>query len=181
MQKTLLFLWILLIGVACQSEQQQAERKKTEKISAAEKSKEANIFITEVASAIYRELELSRLALSRASTIKVQEFAKNTISDYSNNIEALKSLAERKGIKILLAETEKINQQKKQLNSLKGLTFDKAYIEMMINDYETDVKKFTEEVNNGKDIETKAFATGKLSILTHHLDMAKILRDSMNQ
>jgi putative membrane protein len=51
----------------------------------------------------------------------------------------------------------------------------------MVEDHEEDVEKFNRQVKKGRDIETKAFASGKLNILRHHLDMAKTLYDSIER
>jgi putative membrane protein len=74
-----------------------------------------------------------------------------------------------------------LQEQLNKLSKLEGLAFDKEYIKMMVDDHVEDVKKFKIQGEHGRDIETKAFASGKLTILTHHLDMAKTLHDSMER
>ena len=164
---------------ACSTLDEKDSANKQEKQNEIEKIKEANSFLKDVATGVYQEVELSRLAMEKASLTKVKEFAKNVVSDYDNNLSGLRELAARKKITIRLTGSDELQSRVKNLSALQGVAFDKEYIKMMVTDHEQDVQKFRDEAERGKDIETKAFAAGKLSILIHHLDMAKTLHDSM--
>jgi putative membrane protein len=166
---------------ACLTTDEKASAAKHDKQKDKEEIQEANEFLTEVATGVYKEVELSRLALQKASITKVKEFAKNMITDYDKNIEGLKELAGRKNLQIVLKEDDELKEQIKKLSGLEGVAFDKEYIKMMVKDHEEDVEKFNRQVRKGRDIETKAFASGKLNILRHHLDMAKTLYDSIER
>lgn len=180
MNKYILSLLIAFIAmVGCQSADKKAAAAKKISKGNIEKAKEANDFLIEAAKGVYKEVELSRLAQQKASITKVREFAKNLVADYDKNIDGLKELAKRKKINIILSADEELHHQIEKLSKLRGLDFDKEYIKLMVKDHEEDIQKFRKQVKNGKDIETKAFASGKLNILTHHLDMARTLHDSM--
>ncbi|HEX8334477.1 MAG TPA: DUF4142 domain-containing protein [Segetibacter sp.] len=176
-----LFVFIFFALIACQTLDEKASATKNDKQKDIEEMREANEFLTEVATGVYKEVELSRLALQKASITKVREFAKNMITDYDKNIEGLKELAGRKNLQIVLEEDNELKEQIKKLAALEGVAFDREYIKMMVEDHEEDVEKFRKQVQKGRDIETKAFASGKLNILTHHLDMARTLHDSIER
>jgi putative membrane protein len=175
------FVTVLFALSSCQTTDEKASAAKKDKQQDIEEIQEANEFLTEVATGVYKEVELSRLALQKASITKVKEFAKNMITDYDKNIAGLKELAGRKNLQIVLQEDDELKGQIKKLSSLEGVAFDKEYIRMMVEDHEEDVEKFNRQVKKGRDIETKAFASGKLNILRHHLDMAKTLYDSIDR
>jgi putative membrane protein len=178
------FIYIILGCVLLSSCKSSAEKKSAAmlyKQQNAEKIKEADVFLTEVATGVYREVEISRLALQKASLTKVREFARNMISDYDKNIKGLQDLANRKNITLSLYGDAVLKEQLNILTKLEGIAFDREYIKMMVEDHIEDVRKFKIQGEHGKDIETKAFASGKLTILRHHLDMARTLHDSMEK
>ena len=177
----LYILCFCVFAMSCQSLDEKATAKKEELRTDNEKIKEASDFLTVVAKGVYKDVELSRLAVQKASLVKVREFAKNMMTDYDKNIDGLLELAQRKNIELTMAETPELTEQFNKLKALEGIEFDKEYIKMMVKDHEEDVEKFRSEVEKGRDIEVKAFAAGKLSIITHHLDMAKTLHDSMTK
>ena len=60
-----------------------------------------------------------------------------------------------------------------------GKDFDKAYMDMMINDHEQDIKDFKKEADNGKDAVISSYATKILPVLQRHLDAAKTIRKAV--
>jgi putative membrane protein len=59
------------------------------------------------------------------------------------------------------------------LKSKKGAEFDKAYIEMMLDDHKEDIEQFSDEASKGTDADVKAFATKTLPVLNKHLEHVK--------
>ncbi len=68
-----------------------------------------------------------------------------------------------------------------ELKTKKGADFDKAYISMMVQDHEEDIRKFEQASQNAKDADTKAFASKTLPILRQHLEMAKSINGGLKQ
>jgi putative membrane protein len=83
------------------------------------------------------------------------------VTDHSKAGDELKSIAEKKGIKLPNKEpSEKWSS-------------DKAYIDMMVKDHEKDLAKFQEEAKNGTDPDVKKFAEDTAKMVQEHLDLAK--------
>jgi putative membrane protein len=57
----------------------------------------------------------------------------------------------------------------------------KAYADMMVDDHQKDIDTFRKESEKGNDGDLKAWATAKLPILAHHLEMAKLARESIKE
>jgi putative membrane protein len=61
----------------------------------------------------------------------------------------------------------------KRLSKLRGVQFDRAYMEMMVADHEKDVSEFEKQANSGNDRDFKAFAAEVLPTLKLHLELAR--------
>jgi len=125
------------------------------------------------------EVKLGELAAAKTKNEKLNEFALMMIKDHSTANSELKSLADKKGIKI---PTECMNCDAtfRELHDLHDSEFIARYSEMMVNDHERAVALFKKESENGTDPEMKAWAKEKLPALEHHLAMAKDLQAMSN-
>jgi len=56
---------------------------------------------------------------------------------------------------------------------LQGAAFDRAYMDAMVKDHETDVREFQTESKSGSDPEIKAWAAKTLPTLEEHLRVAR--------
>jgi putative membrane protein len=63
-------------------------------------------------------------------------------------------------------------KEKDKLKEKKGISFDEAYIGMMVDDHKQDIKEFEQEATNGTNEAIKAFARDNLRMLHIHLDSA---------
>lgn len=176
---------ILFFGSACNSNntgkddsKEVAEEKNEQKFDD-NKQEDDREFAVEAASGGLMEVELGKLAQKNASSSKVKEFGQTMVNDHSKANEELKTLAATKNISLPPTPGGKHQDHINELTGKTGAEFDKAYIDMMVDDHEEDVKKFQQEAEKGKDPEIKAFAAGKVPTLTHHLEMAKAIKDSM--
>ena len=107
------------------------------------------------------EVALGRLAEQKGQSEDVKSFGKRMITDHSKANDELKSIAEKKGVKLASKEpSEKWSS-------------DKAYMEMMVKDHEKDLAEFQDEANNGSDPDVKKFADDTAKMVQEHLDLAK--------
>ena len=145
-------------------------------VQAAEKSGMAtgeHAFFEEAASGGQMEVELGRVATTHASNQRVKDFGQRMVTDHSKANAELKSLAARKNVTLpgkLSAEDQK---QVDRLAGMKGADFDRAYMQMMVDDHEKDVAKFREKAQSATDPDVKTFASKTLPTLESHLRMAK--------
>ena len=107
------------------------------------------------------EVAMGRLAEQNGKSDDVKSFGKRMVTDHSKANNELKSIAEKKGVKLSGKEpSEKWNS-------------DKAYIDMMVKDHEKDLAEFQEEAKNGNDADVKKFAEDTAKVVQEHFDLAK--------
>lgn len=136
-------------------------------------------FAVSAASGGMMEVQLGELAKQKAASQQVKDFGAMMVRDHTKANDELKALAIQKNITLPPAPGEDHMDHIKNLTEKSGKDFDKAYIDMMVDDHEKDVKKFEECSKDGKDADLKAFAAKTLPTLQQHLDAVKKLKASM--
>ena len=107
------------------------------------------------------KVAMGKLAEQNGQRDDVKSFGKRMVSDHSKANEELKSIAEKKGVKLPSKEpSEKWSS-------------DKAYMNMMVKDHEKDLAEFQDEATNGSDPDVKKFAEDTAKVVQEHLDLAK--------
>jgi len=119
------------------------------------------------------EVQLGELAQRNGTSPKIKEFGQSMIKDHGAANEELAALALKKNIALPAKLGDKKLKDYNDLNAKKGNEFDRAYAEFMVKDHEEDIKAFKDEAENGKDADIKAWASGKIATLEHHLQMAQ--------
>lgn len=127
------------------------------------------------------EVELGKLAQTNAASAQVKEFGQMMVTDHSKANEELKALAATKNITLPSAPMEKQQSHIDDLKSKKGADFDKAYVDMMVDDHKEDISKFQDEANKGNDADIKAFAAKTLPVLNTHLEHIQKIQDAMKK
>lgn len=127
------------------------------------------------------EVEWARVALQRASSDSVKQFAQQMIDDHTKANEALKQLASTKGVALPTALDNKHANMLTKLQGLSGAEFDRAYIkDAGVKAHEQMEKLFMREADRGKDADAKTFASTTLPTVQSHLSMARNLMGSMS-
>jgi len=137
-------------------------------------------FVNEAAIGGISEVELGKLASTKAANAEVKKFGQMMVTDHSKANEELKALATKKGWTL---PTESDSSHKSTLDTLKnksGADFDKEYVEEMVDDHVEDVKAFEDKAKNATDPDLKAFAEKTLPTLRKHLDAIKAIQAKMN-
>jgi putative membrane protein len=137
-------------------------------------------FVDDAATGGMAEVELGKLASTKATNAEVKKFGQMMVTDHTAANNELKALATKKGWKL---PTEIDSSHKSTADDLKGRNgadFDKEYVEEMVDDHETDVKAFEDKANNAADPDLKAFAQKTLPVLRKHLDAIKAIQAKMN-
>jgi putative membrane protein len=127
------------------------------------------------------EVQLGKLAATKASSPKVIAFAKMMVTDHSKANAELMKIA---GAKVITLPAILSNQYQKDYDDMSKLDkkdFDKAYTDYMVKDHKEDIEAFKKEVQDGKDTELKAFAAKHVPILEHHLQMAQQANDAVKK
>jgi putative membrane protein len=118
-------------------------------------------FIHKAAKGGMMEVAMGRLAEQNGKSDDVKSFGKRMVTDHSKANDELKSIAEKKGVKLPGKEPSETWDS------------DKAYIDMMVKDHEKDLAEFQEEAKNGSDADVKKFAEDTAKVVQEHFDLAK--------
>ncbi|MRX46972.1 DUF4142 domain-containing protein [Pedobacter puniceum] len=137
-------------------------------------------FLVEAASGGMMEVELGKIAQANANHPRVKSFAQMMVNDHSAANTELMTLAQSKNVTLPQTMGEDHQKMMDDLKNKKGADFDKAYMDMMVDDHKDDVELF-EEATTSKDVEISAFAGKILPKLKIHLDSAKAIHDAVKQ
>ncbi len=132
-------------------------------------------FTTKAATGGMMEVQLGQIAQTKAVDPRVRNFASMMVQDHSAANNELKKLAASKHID--LPGTLSADDEKKisDLNKKTGKDFDKAYMNMMLDDHKKDIDEFEKAGKNLTDQDLKNFAVQTLPTLQKHLDSAKAI------
>ncbi|HEX8734682.1 MAG TPA: DUF4142 domain-containing protein [Pyrinomonadaceae bacterium] len=136
-------------------------------------------FMTEAAVGGMAEVELGRLASTKAQNADVKKFAQMMVTDHTKANGELKTLAASKSVTLPTELDAKHKSAMSELQNLSGAEFDKAYVAGQLADHEKTVKLFQTQAMSGTDAEIKAFATKTLPTLQAHLEMVRNLHNKM--
>jgi putative membrane protein len=137
---------------------------------------EDNNFVVEAASGGLMEVQLGKYAAANAASAAVKQFGQMMVTDHTKADSILTTIAQVKIIAIPSVPGDKHQKHIDELTKKKGADFDKAYMSMMVDDHEEDVKKFEDAAKNAKDVDIKNFAAQTLPVLRKHLDAAKKIK-----
>jgi putative membrane protein len=136
-------------------------------------------FMTKAAQGGMAEVELGKLAVSKAQNAEVKKFAQKMIEDHTNANTELKSLATKKGVTLPAEVNAEQKATMDKLKALSGAEFDKAYVQAMVDDHKKTVDLFQTESTGGTDNDTKAFASKTLPHLKEHLELIQGIQGKM--
>jgi len=135
-------------------------------------------FIKKAASGGMAEVELGKLAQSKASSAKVKEFGQQMVTDHSKANDELQAVAAKKNVTLPTDLDAKQAKIRDRLNRESDKKFDRAYMAAMVADHKEDVAEF-ERASKSSDPDVKAFAAKTLPTLREHLKMAKQVQASL--
>jgi len=139
----------------------------------------ANGFMTEAAKGGMAEVELSRVAVSKAQNPEVKQFAQQMVADHTRANNELKQLAAKKSVTLPTELDAMHKAAMDKLSKLSGAEFDKEYVSEMVKDHEKDVTLFRTQSESGTDVEAKVFAGKTLPTLQMHLKMIQGIQGKM--
>jgi len=130
-------------------------------------------FLQDAAAGAMLEVELGRMAAQKGSTEQVRQFGQRMVDDHSQASEQLKSIAQSKGVP--LPDSLDANRRKavERLQRLPAAQFDQAYIKLMLEDHQQDIREFRKAAQQGSDSNVKSFASATLPRLHDHLAMVR--------
>lgn len=169
------FICIALLGMlqACQSNRQannynnkQADDNSVTFIKNGEESSIASV-------------KASGLAIANSKNQRVIQFAKLMIDDHTMLADDFKKLRIDNSIADSIAITPIHEQLIKDLDVKKAKVFDKAYIQMVIDDHADQIALYKTVIEDKKNVEVADFAKKMLPGLQAHLDTAKLISTTL--
>lgn len=118
------------------------------------------------------EIQLSQLALQKATSADVRDFAQRMINDHTQANRQIAATAERKAIGLPVAPSAEHQAALAALSIFGGADFDKAYMDRNTIDHAKAVRLFRKQARDGLDADVRSFARSSLPVLEGHLVMA---------
>jgi putative membrane protein len=136
-------------------------------------------FVMRAAQSGMAEVEASRMAVTRASSPEVRDFAQTMIRDHTDANEQLMRIASSKGMPVARELNAQHRAQLNALAALQGAQFDRAYVQQMgVQAHQEAVDLFSRQASQGTDPELRDFAQRTLQHLREHLAMAQQVSDA---
>lgn len=132
-------------------------------------------FVDEASAKGMAEIEGATIALTKASSADVKQFAQKMVDDHGKANQELAAIASSKKLEVS-SEADLMNKAKAMVLKLRsGESFDQAYANNQVVAHEQTIELFRKAAEEVDDDELKAFAKDKLPTLEEHLKMAKQL------
>ena len=136
-------------------------------------------FMNDAAPGGMAEVELGKMAASKAQNAEVKAFGQKMVDDHSKANDELKQIAAQKKVMLPPDVLPAHKQLMEKLSKLSGAEFDKEYVAAMVEAHEKDVAAFENVSKTAADADVKAFATKTLPTLKMHLEMIKAMAGKM--
>ncbi len=144
-----------------------------------EKMEDDAEFAVKAANGGMMEVEMGKVAMMNSSNPEIKKFGEKMVNDHGKANDELKAIAANKNITLPPNMSDDMMQKMNDMKEKKGKDFDKAYVDMMVDDHKEDIDAFRDEANNGNDPDIKAFASKTLPTLEEHQSMINAIQDKM--
>ncbi|HWC96351.1 MAG TPA: DUF4142 domain-containing protein [Candidatus Sulfopaludibacter sp.] len=141
--------------------------------NSADRMTSGSTFMNKAAQGGIAEVEMGRLAVQNGANEAVKNFGQRMIDDHSRANDELKQLAARKNVTLPTTPDAKEQAGIDRLGKAQGATFDREYMNMMVNDHKEDISEFEKAARTETDPDVKAFANKTLPTLREHLKLAQ--------
>jgi putative membrane protein len=137
--------------------------------------KDASDFAVAAANGGMMEVELGKVAENKAVSHRVKDFGAMMVTDHTAADDQLKGIAASLNITLPDSVSDDTRKEMDKLKMKKGKDFDKAYVNMMLDDHKKDIAEFKKCADNCSDSTIKAFASNTLPTLEKHLDSIEVI------
>jgi putative membrane protein len=117
------------------------------------------------------EVELGRLAQQHGSSDAVKQLGQRIADDHERANRELESMLGSSDVARTSAPTDN-DSERERLEKMSGQEFDRAYVEQMIDDHQTDITEFQRAAQSPNQT-VRAFAEKTLPTLREHLQQAR--------
>jgi putative membrane protein len=145
-----------------------SDKGEAKSISSSDKS-----FLEDAAKRSMSDTQLADLAASRAASEDTKQLAQRIKADHQKIADELKTLAEKKGVKLPLVVDKSQQHTAEKLAKLQGNDFDKELATELKKDQKDAVDDFEKRARKADDADVKAWAQKSLDTLREDLKMAE--------
>jgi putative membrane protein len=138
-------------------------------------------FLEQASAGNMMEVQLARLAQTKASSNDVKQFASKLEKDHSAANEKLTKIAQQKGVTLLSSVPPKQQSEIDKLEKMSGDQFDRAYAKMMASHHKKDVSAYQKHSVRSMDTHVKAYVDETLPTLQSHLGEAQQLASNVGR
>lgn len=124
------------------------------------------------------EIDLGKVALLNSEEANVKAFAAKMVADHTVAKSDLMKIAQKSGILLPSQYPADVIAHMVEMRKLKGTTFDKHYVDMMVKDHDKTVRLF-ESATSLRDDVLKDYAMQYLPVIQKHAAEAKELESTM--
>lgn len=132
-------------------------------------------FLKDAAMANLTEVEIGRMAEQKAQNDDVKQYAQRMVSDHSKNMDKLQTLARQMNVDLPTQLDPQHRQMVDRHAQMSGAEFDRAYIDMMVQDHQKVVSKFDQQTDAATNEQVRDYASSTLPKLREHLRDAQEL------
>src|SRR5664279_4467950 len=125
------------------------------------------------------EVDLGKLAEQKANSPQVKDFGKMMVEDHTLLNNNFKTIASKKSIELPTSITDDQRKDIDNLSKKAGKDFDKAYVDMMVEDHKKDISEFKDAQAKVADNDIKDFITNTLPTLQKHLNAIQAIKSKM--
>jgi putative membrane protein len=129
------------------------------------------MFVQKASVGSYDEVQLGQLAVQKASSDEVKQFAQKMIDDHTTLLTNMKPIADSMKIKPPMKMDKMDQAEYTKLNALSGDAFDKEYIAYMVKDHHKDLHEFLTEEKSTVDPKLKATVAQGETVIRQHTQM----------
>lgn len=133
-------------------------------------------FVTKATQAGIAEVKEGQVAVKHGGSQAVKDFGQKMIDDHTKAGDALKSIAQSKGITVPTQPDAAQQTKLDSLDKLTGATFDTTYVKGEKTDHLQAIHLFESEIKKGSDPDLKAFAGKTLPMLQEHYKMLQKIK-----
>jgi putative membrane protein len=138
--------------------------------TASSTDKEAAKFLKEASKSNQMEVEMGKLAVSKAQNAELKSFAQHLQQDHSQAQTKLTTLAQQHGVQ--LDPVDKSDKEQERLTKLSGAEFDREFTLTALKHHQKDIAKYEKAVQKLDAADVKQFAQEQLPKLRQHLSHA---------
>jgi putative membrane protein len=119
------------------------------------------------------EIRLAQLAQQKASSAGVKQLAQRIQQDHQRASGELQPIAQQTGVGTAgSSDAPHAEEQLQRLQALSGAEFDREYVELMVDDHQTDIGEFEKAARDTTGA-VQQFAQKTLPVLREHLQLAE--------